>query len=831
LVLVAGVASLAGSLLYVRATARAPPPPQKLRSLESPHKTEEDWLLAEIVADLADIASFAADPGGQTHRSKVSIERDAAGAIVARIAPARGSPLGEPLRMEHSTWAAEDYQPLATLLIAGARVEPDPSAPSEDDALLRRLLDLRAEVIADENEAISGALKTRPADPRLHEDAAFLLGAFALRESAGFFSDTRRLLCRVTAHLSFARGLRASAPLGLSGRYAEALLAVLAERGVEAEAALGRLRAEAGWSEVREAWLRVLRMRASQDWRLLPRPAAASLAERLEWLRALYETLGCGQALSVLERSKVPLDAEADVAHILSRYPNVQVGNALLERGMAATLDEASRIKSRIHGRALTELSEPERIAALNEPQPLFLAAEGPRVIGWGTWAARSQRHLAFLLYSIGYHYRIMLALKDAADGVVSRASATFSKLTLFPIVSACWEADREKPAPEPLDTALSLVVRRPELITPDVWYGLEDKMARQRVPGERRPPRMATWFATGTVRGTTYDMRGRRPALYCCPGDVERIARLRTISPSDFHLNYAYVVFKYGHGATLADARSVFGRSEEYDLRVLRELGDVAYARRDPEIRKIHVRMCAIDAGECVVLGYTCVDGRDEACAVAAFERAFSDAADRVRVSVECNWLMKYHLRHGRRARAQEIARAVDEVGSGVGMETMSSFLEETGRYAEAERHLQDEAERYPGLDPNYVMIAFYHRMAHERGDAAYEAKFRKAAEGIFAATPERADRAALAEPPKDGALIASETPSLTLSGLRRGDVIVALDGWRVRDDRQYTAVRAFDDDPEMRFVVWRDDKYVEIAARRLGRRFGVRLRPYVPR
>jgi hypothetical protein len=60
---------------------------------------------------------------------------------------------------------------------------------------------------------------------------------------------------------------------------------------------------------------------------------------------------------------------------------------------------------------------------------------------------------------------------------------------------------------------------------------------------------------------------------------------------------------------------------------------------------------------------------------------------------------------------------------------------------------------------------------------------------------------------------------------------VIVALDGWRVRDDRQYTAVRAFDDDPEMRFVVWRDDKYLEIAARRLGRRFGVRLRPYVPR
>lgn len=47
---------------------------------------------------------------------------------------------------------------------------------------------------------------------------------------------------------------------------------------------------------------------------------------------------------------------------------------------------------------------------------------------------------------------------------------------------------------------------------------------------------------------------------------------------------------------------------------------------------------------------------------------------------------------------------------------------------------------------------------------------------------------------------------------GLRAGDLVVALDGYRVQSPFQYGFVKALSDDPKMRLFVQRDGGYLEL-------------------
>ncbi len=74
-------------------------------------------------------------------------------------------------------------------------------------------------------QSVSETLSKDMRDARAHEGAALVLGAFALRESAGFFSDVRWTLNRMTAHLAMAAALRgADEPASIDGALAEVTL-------------------------------------------------------------------------------------------------------------------------------------------------------------------------------------------------------------------------------------------------------------------------------------------------------------------------------------------------------------------------------------------------------------------------------------------------------------------------------------------------------------------------------------------------------------------------------------------------------------------------------
>ena len=153
-----------------------------------------------------------------------------------------------------------------------------------------------------------------------------MIATLALRESAGYFSDPRRLLCRITAHLAWASALRQGGAPSLEAQVAEIAPATLVGRQRVALGEIARLERDTSAGAALQAWLRSLRLRVTGDWRILKDPGQASLLERLEHFRALAWSLDVDHALAFSRqygRESVPDWGR----RALARGVNVEVGN------------------------------------------------------------------------------------------------------------------------------------------------------------------------------------------------------------------------------------------------------------------------------------------------------------------------------------------------------------------------------------------------------------------------------------------------------------------------------------------------------------------------
>ena len=131
--------------------------------------------------------------------------------------------------------------------------------------------------------------------------------------------------------------------------------------------------------------------------------------------------------------------------------------------------------------------------------------------------------------------------------------------------------------------------------------------------------------------------------------------------------------------------------------------------------------------------------------------------------------------------------------------------------RYAEAEGSYRQVAGRY---DDASGLIAFYYRVARGRGRKEYEAPLQRAVRAVFphGLEPVPAPEALGTEVPRDGAHVMGHSQTLLAAGLRAGDVVVGLDGWRIRTAEQYGTARRFSRDDEMTFTFWRGGSYQQV-------------------
>ena len=156
-----------------------------------------------------------------------------------------------------------------------------------------------------------------------------------------------------------------------------------------------------------------------------------------------------------------------------------------------------------------------------------------------------------------------------------------------------------------------------------------------------------------------------------------------------------------------------------------------------------------------------------------------------------------------------------------------MARLMERMGRLREAEEYYRRMLDRYRNASD---LAGFYYRQARVEKKAAYETKLRDALALALPSGLEVFDRAKLPPSPTDGVVIKKENDNTKRYGMHYGHVIVALDGFRVRDVDAYTVVRALSQSPQMKLVVWRGTSYDDVDAELWDRSFRVDIETLGP-
>jgi hypothetical protein len=794
------------------------------------HATEDEWLVAETSLDVAQMVVFA--------KTRKLADADALGFELEPPNAAPGTlgfkvsvrpevdrpPVETVLSFADHAWSPATQATFASVLLQ--RLQLKAAASSRPSAVLDSLLDLRGTVIAGESLRVSRGLETSMLDPTLHEQAALVLGALGLREASGVFFDSRRTLCRMAAHLGLASALRAGRASSLEGQYAEALLLSLAGRETDALARTTALQAGRP-SRSQAAWIRSLRMRNTGDWRLLDRPAAATLLERLEWYRAVNHALGGTRSLELLRATRA--EEIPDWSWIaLERGFAVEEGHEFAGGGdLGYQVDELVAVWREMTGAELGR--GPKAIAAaLNDAPGRGIAVESgtavPRVIDRGTWAYFHQRHLSHHAQAAESFLATSLGVKESAAEARATLTAAFDGLRLFPFLATAWEARGLLPGRGAYcDRMVSEVQQRPEVVTIENWSVADRHCPRARDTEALPPPER--WFATVIPFGSAYDTPNRlkvRPLLRRV--DRRRTGELGVIAPYDRAVLQHRMDAELGFEPAVDGVRQIYAPVLDYNVAAMRR---VARAMKDDVegYSKAYERIAALTPDAYLDLGDYLADRDRDPDAARAYALGMEKATDRVAASQNAEWLVNYYFDGGRLEEAMRVASDAASVGSDGGLRTLGRLMERMARYDEAVDLYEKIADRY---DNRSVLDEFYVRYERRVGGSRYRAEAERARSAIF---PEGLSRVTLADfqqskppAPTDGLGMGPFplTDKLKRFGLRPHDVVVALDGYRVRNEAQYLCVRSFSDEPDMTAIVWRDGAYVSVKGVFKRRRFG---------
>jgi hypothetical protein len=189
----------------------------------------------------------------------------------------------------------------------------------------------------------------------------------------------------------------------------------------------------------------------------------------------------------------------------------------------------------------------------------------------------------------------------------------------------------------------------------------------------------------------------------------------------------------------------------------------------------------------------------------------------DAVALAADSGWLVDYYFRNNRNEEANQLAEQAAASGSANGLRIRGTMFERLGRLNDAERDFTVIAGSYQNPAP---LLGFYFRRVEINHDLAYAQKWEKWRGETFARGLQP-EAATMNGTPKTGVFVYKDSERSRRAGLRAGDIIVALEGWRVDNREQYYAINSFKDDSRMSLTLWRGT-LVKIEADMPGRLFG---------
>ena len=788
------------------------------------YQTENNWIAVNIAQELTGLCWLAAHPNGPVPTFDIEAMVDPQKRLVHL--EINGWIPGKPITADLTpayAWDPVGYAALAHQLIGGQRNSEPTNTDTSD--LLTDLLTPTGKVLAATDVALSGTLLQSPASATLHDKAALLLLTLALRENAGILTDSRRLLCRATAHLALAQALRSPDQPGWPGKVANTALLTLSGREVDALAQLDTFSAAPDATDTDKVWVRALRLANKDDWRLETLDSQSPLLMKIVWFQSIARNFDDSAATSRLDHLS-PLEEVPDWGRALlgnNASTSVDIGHRFCESSMALEFKELSDVLATENnpvasGTALSKI--------FNEPigNTVFVGPNGANhinVVGSGMFKDIALRQLFQTAYRMHFWLRDSWGVPDQDAKFVQQITNLFHDV--------------------PHEKYLSLLLHNRTADAEPSGAGLNEDVAdippgfafflSWPGPAENR---LCSYFVWGIPFNAPYAMDSRitlvasnRPFhgnLTVSPTTPPSYSDLRSLAPDSYLIASWIVLTKLDHGGhmTKDEEQALLSPFFDYNansLAYFRSLSNKQTDFDDATLEQILRKQSALDPDEYFNLGDFLQTHGKIAEAADAYRNGVKQANDQVLVANNVRPLVEYDLAHGQQDEALRVAQHAAEVYSSIGIDTYVWLLCKLNRYDEAEDWIKKEQERYGGN----LMSEFY--AAHRD---RYPDQYAAAEKTLFPDGLTQVTLVSFTNPPKNGCIFTTTSSVLENAGLQQGDVVVALDSYSVHSSDTYQFIRALSAEPVMDMIVWRNGKYLEVKPSVPNRRFGNNIGDY---
>lgn len=729
----------------------------------------------------------------------------------------------------NSIWSADEYQPLATQTLSlwprskELRSEPEESTKAISEWLVK-LLDGSALTLETENQEVSKQLQTSILNPQAHEKACILLSLLTLRESAGVFHEIQVEATRATAHLAFAKALRAqrkeapSSPLTI---LCDAFLLTAGNRQTEALRVLERIPENSG---LPDAWIRILRVENTGDYRVLQPIRSFSEAEKQTWARAksrMVDGLTVAEFLgdSLVSKSVLFLRALAssgrsvDTGHILYRYHRRN------------ELDEFARVMQSAIGR---RPSRAELVPMLNTVPGRGVDTNGHvQVITPGHWAMHYQRHLCMALQDEVAFLRFSLGVPEDGTNLVHEIDREFGGLALYPWLKRNQALRLDESDHKPLPRAFDYMTIHPELIPDAIWRGIALS------PPVYISPQMALtaseWHSNRLLPGTASE-HGASAAQFEVETYPEAHDLDSTHELAPYHIGWIqlWTADLRSKKAPAEDIRASWMPLSDYSTYAMVSIAQT-YENSPTNYERWMLKAVELDASRLFQMGQHLLKLGDaeKDRGMGYMRQGFDQAKDRVKASHYAEMLVRYYMERGEDAPAKAIAFEAAETYSSSGLMARSLYHEYRKEYREAWDWTKKNDERYENSN---FSVYFALRLLPEVTDSELKTQMRDfiAAQKPLHATPTTFASIQTNGPPNRGITFAEDGPLLRSYQLKKDDVIVAIYGNRVTTTLDYMLLRDQSPKTNLEIIVWDGTSYREVNANVPNKRFGVNILDY---
>ncbi|MDX2080340.1 MAG: hypothetical protein SFU53_06105 [Terrimicrobiaceae bacterium] len=807
LLLIALSLAVVGVVAYFQVNTLDGPEPVPVIDPKLPYQTEEAWTVREVAQSLADLAAFGA---GKASQPVEVAESSVDGVYNIRSSSGRFS-----VDVRGGIWSPTTYSELATKMAgapSGLQQQPVPDWSN--------LLNPGFQNLAEENRRISDWLTKEPKSADGHVQAALLLGTIGLNDRASDFRDPRRVMNRMTAHLALARALGVDEG-DPAHRVASAMLLTLAGNQSAAVEEIN------GWPETDELapWKSLLLLRNTGDWRLVEHLGPQTPpAVRNEFIDAMVRSITPRAGFDYIRERSVSPDVA--IWRIFNEAPmSVQLGHVFQKRMLEFELAETAAA-AKFYGLPVAA-DRADWLRDYLETPAGSVVVETPNgrmvdVAGRDIFADFHQRHLLGGISGLFQFLHDYWGVRDQAQQLREFVLSELPDLRLKPfLVRLIARTDDDQRAANPAGEAV--IFKAPESVTPEMWATL-----RRDAAGKERfsAPDFHGWFSPEVPRQTAFETSLR---LYSIgvgdENDANWLGELWKRSPFDYTLSCFNAFLDEGKSwaISLPVLDKWLAKILPYNVSAMKrravplESDPVAYAEAmEPVIRFDPDQLIQV-AAVAEKRGYD--DLREK-----YLLRAFEDADNRVWMANESPWLVARLYESGRVEKAREVADAAAEVYSYSGLQAAIWLAEAEGRWKDAMELARKTDERY-NEGPS-EQVACYLRMNERSPDEA--AAFVDVVKEVFPDGIQKATLTDFSGPPSAGSRIDSASAQLERFGLKPGQIIVGLDGYRVDSYEQYAAIRGLREDPTMKIIAWDGQEYREMEGTVAGRRFHVEMSTY---